>query len=58
MNYLIKFPDEGYFSYHAPYRSVKREEASVFTSMKDARKQKNKLEGRLMKGMRFEIEPE
>lgn len=54
--YVIRLNADGYFG-ELPYTPVPREKAIVFTSMKDARKQLNRLNGRLMKGGGATIEP-
>lgn len=47
--YVIRFKDGGYFSETKPWSSAPRANAKVFDSMKDARKQENRLNGRLVK---------
>lgn len=56
MKYVIKLSEAGYFG-HIPYTPMPREKADVFDSMKDARRQLNRLNGRLMKKGNAEIEP-
>lgn len=57
-SYVIKLNEKGYFG-EMPYTPVPREDAIVFETMKRARKQLNRLNGRLMKnnGAGAEIEP-
>ena len=46
--YVIKLNKLGYYG-NIPFKPLPRIEATVFPSMKSARKQLNKLNGRLMK---------
>jgi hypothetical protein len=57
-SYVIRLNEEGYYSGNHPWHPVSRSQATVFTTMKAARKQLNRLNGRLMKGGSAEIEPE
>ena len=60
MKYVIKMKkgeSEGFFAYDQPWTLAKREEAFVFPSMKEARHQLNRLNGRLMKSHVSTIEP-
>jgi hypothetical protein len=56
MKYVIKIGELGYFG-DKPWTPVPREEAIVFDTMKKARRQQNRLNDRLMKDQRSEIEP-
>lgn len=47
--YIIKLNEDGYFG-KKPYSPVSKEEAIVFFTMKSARNQLNRLNGRLIKG--------
>lgn len=53
---VIRLNADGYYAGNRPYTAVPRDEATVFTSMKDARRQLNRLQGRLMKGGQASIE--
>jgi hypothetical protein len=54
--YVIRLNDEGYFG-RRPYTAMPKTEATIFPSMKDARKQLNRINGRLWKGLGAIIEP-
>lgn len=54
--YIIRLGDGGYFG-AKPYTGMDRKDAHVFPSMKLARRQLNRLNGRLMKEGGAEIEP-
>lgn len=56
LSYVIRLNADGYFG-DRPYTPVPRDEAVVFTDMKAARRQLNRLNGRLMKGGNATIEP-
>lgn len=56
MNYVIKIGELGYYG-HKLWSAVPRDEAIVFDTMKKARKIQNRLNGRLWKNERAEIEP-
>lgn len=49
MKYVIRFKDGGYYSWTKPWSSATRADAKVFDSMKEARRQENRLNGRLAK---------
>lgn len=55
MRYVIRINELGYFG-KTPYTPVPISEAIVFDTMKLARKQENRLNGRLMKGNNATIE--
>lgn len=57
-HYVIRLNEEGYYSGSHPWTPVSRSQATIFTTMKAARKQLNRLNGILMKGGCAEIEPE
>ena len=60
MKYVIKIKkgvDSGYFDSHHPYTLADFKDAKIFDSMKEARKQLNRLNGRLMKSSVSTIEP-
>jgi hypothetical protein len=54
MKYIIKLGD-GYYG-TAPYTPMPKQDAVVFPTMKAARKQLNRLQGRLMKNTPSSIE--
>jgi hypothetical protein len=56
-SYVIRLNADGYYAGNRPYTAVPREEATVLSSMKDARRQLNRLQGRLMKDGQSSIEP-
>jgi hypothetical protein len=56
MKYVIKIGESGYYG-QKPFIPVPRNEAIVFDTMADARKQQNRLNGRLWKDEFSEIEP-
>jgi hypothetical protein len=56
-SYVIRLNADGYYAGNRPYTAVPREEATAFSSMKDARRQLNRLQGRLMKDGQSSIEP-
>ena len=47
--YVIKLNENGYYG-HTPYTPVLYDDAIVFDTMKEARKQLSRLNDRLMKG--------
>jgi hypothetical protein len=60
VKYVIKIrkgETAGYFDNHQPYTLADFKDAKVFESMKDARHQLNRLNGRLMKSYVSTIEP-
>jgi hypothetical protein len=59
MKYVIRFKDGGYYSTLEGWgwSSAPRIHAHVFDTMKAARKQLNRLNGRLVKDWGAEIEP-
>ena len=57
MKYRIKIGKDGYYGTR-PFVGVPKDEATVFESMKEARKTLNRLNGRLLKGQpRAAIQP-
>lgn len=56
-SYVIRLNKDGYYADNRPYTAVSRKEATVFSAMKDARRQLNRLQGRLMKEGHASIEP-
>ena len=52
---VIRLNDDGYYG-SKPFAAMPREEAIVFPTMKEARRQLNRLNGRLMKGGNATIE--
>lgn len=59
MRYIIKISKTGsfgYFDLHQPYTLADIKDATIFNSMKDARRQLNRLNGRLMKSYVSTIE--
>ncbi len=55
MKYVIKIGESGYYG-HKPWTPVPRDKAIVFDTMKKARTAQNRLNGRLWKDERSEIE--
>lgn len=59
MKYVIKIhkgDENGYFDAHQPYTLAEFKDAKIFDSMKEARHQLNRLNGRLMKSSVSTIE--
>lgn len=52
--YIIKISPDGYYG-DRPWTSVSKAEATRFSSMEEARKTLNRLQGRLMKDVRGDI---
>ena len=55
MEYIIRLSEKGYYG-NIPYTPVEKEKAIVFKSMKDARRNLNRINGWLMKDGNAEIE--